>query len=240
MKKLSLQYPLILAGLLLCNITVLAAPVFPKLTGRVVDNAGLLDVQVEKELTNILAQHETETTNEIVVVTLTGLQGYPIEDFGYQLGRHWGIGKKGVDNGVLLIIAPRERKVRIEVGYGLEGRITDALANHIIQTRILPSFKKNAYQVGIVNGTQAIIDAVKGAYKPPRKENWKYSIILIVFIGVMILFIWSSGNGGNGYRRRSGGYYSGGYSGSSHGSGYSGGFSGGGGSFGGGGASGGW
>ena len=105
-----------------------AAIKFPELTGRVVDNAGLLSPAVEQALTEQLAAHEQATTNQVVVVTLPNLQGYTIEEFGYQLGRYWGIGQKGKDNGVVFLVAKAERKVRLEVGYGLEGVLTDALS----------------------------------------------------------------------------------------------------------------
>ena len=90
--------------------------------------------------------------NQIVVVTLESLQGLPIEDYGYQLGRHWGIGQKGKDNGALLIVAPEEREVRIEVGYGPEGELTDAQSRTIIETRILPRFRRGDFAAGIKAG----------------------------------------------------------------------------------------
>ncbi len=100
----------------------LGRPQFPELTGRVVDNAGLLDPTEEQALADKLATEEQQSSNQVVVVTVPDLQGYPIEEYGYQLGREWGIGQEGKDNGVLLIVAPNERRLRIEVGYGLEGR----------------------------------------------------------------------------------------------------------------------
>jgi uncharacterized protein len=96
-----------------------AEPTFPTLSGRVVDDANLLSPEDEQTLTEELKQLEDKSSDQLVVVTLPSLQGYPIEDFGYRLGRHWGIGTAKLDNGVLLIVAPNERKVRIEVGYGL-------------------------------------------------------------------------------------------------------------------------
>ena len=102
---------------------------FPRLTGRVVDEAGILDAATRAELTQKLADLEAKSTDQLVVVTLRSLQGTSIEDYGYQLGRAWQIGQKGKNNGVLLIVAPNERKVRIEVGYGLEGTLTDAITS---------------------------------------------------------------------------------------------------------------
>jgi len=92
---------------------------FPKLEGRVIDQVNLLSAPVKKDINKILENHEKETSNQIVVVILDTLNGYPIEDYSYQLGRDWGIGQKDKNNGVLLVIAMQEKKIRIEVGYGL-------------------------------------------------------------------------------------------------------------------------
>ena len=144
------------------------APAFPELSGRVVDQAGLLEPSQEEELALRLKQHEAATGDQVVVVTLESLGGYEIADYGYQLGRHWGIGQKGKDNGVLLIVAPNERKVRIEVGYGLEGTLTDKLSHDIIQDRIIPRFKENRYDEGIVNGVHAILALLGGETLPTQ------------------------------------------------------------------------
>ena len=151
-RRLQAALLLLVIGFLVHGEWSLAAPQFPELTGRVVDNAALLSAPEHKRLTRLLEEHEAQTTNQVVIVTLESLQGYVIEDFGYQLGRHWGIGQKGKDNGVLLIVAPIQRKVRIEVGYGLEGTLTDALSRNIIDTRILPAFRNNNYEHGIARG----------------------------------------------------------------------------------------
>lgn len=140
---------------------------FPVLTGRIVDNAHLLSTGATAGLKQALESHEQQTTNQVVVVTVTTLQGYTIEDFGYQLGRYWGIGQKDKNNGVLLIVAPKERKVRIEVGYGLEGKLTDAKASQIIQDRILPAFRSGNMEQGIVEGTQAILATLGGSVVEP-------------------------------------------------------------------------
>jgi len=164
-----------------------AEPTFPELTGRVVDQADLLPSLTESQLTRKLAEHEKATSNQVVVVTLPSLQGYTIEDFGYQLGRHWGIGQAEKDNGVLLIVAPNERKVRIEVGYGLEGKLTDALSHNIIQTKILPNFRQNHYDTGIVQGTDAILAALQGTYKPTKSTGTiqmpdAFGTVLFIFV----------------------------------------------------------
>ncbi len=135
-----------------------AAPSFPALTGRVVDQAHVLSPETQAQLTQSLGALETKTSRQLIVVTLPSLNGYDIADYGYQLGRAWGVGQKGLDNGVLFIIAPSEHKVRIEVGYGLEPIITDALSNQILQRQVLPEFRKGDVQGGVVAGVQALVD----------------------------------------------------------------------------------
>ena len=153
-------------ALAIASVAALAAPSFPPLTGRVVDTAGILSPQAEAELSAQLAAHEQATTNQVVVVTLKSLDGYDIADYGYQLGRHWGIGQKGKNNGVLLIVAPTERKLRIEVGYGLEGMLTDAVSRDIIERVIKPPFRQQRYDQGIRAGVTAILAALGGEYHP--------------------------------------------------------------------------
>lgn len=217
-----------------CSIAF-AVPNFPSLTGRVVDNAHLLTPAVKQQLEVELQDYEAATTNQVVVLTLPSLDGYAIDDYGYQLGRHWQIGQKGKNNGVILLVAPTERKVRIEVGYGLEPVLTDFLSNQIIQSIILPSFKQGEYQKGIIDGTHGILDVLGGKKITPIKQkssegSW---FELIFFVVILLLFIRNPAlafliTSGSGQRF-----------GSSSGS-SSGGFSGGGGSFGGGGSSGSW
>lgn len=153
-------------ALALVSTTALAAPQFPALTGQVVDEAGILSVPFKSEISVQLAAHEHATTNQLVVVTLKSLQGYDISDYGYQLGRHWGIGQKGKNNGALLIVAPAERKMRIEVGYGLEGVLTDAVSRDIIERVIKPPFRQAQYEQGIRAGVVAILAALGGDYQP--------------------------------------------------------------------------
>jgi uncharacterized protein len=134
-----------------------AQPQFPELTGRVVDNADILTPEAEAALTAKLEALETQTQRQLVVATVPDLQGYDISDYGYQLGRAWGLGDAERNDGALLLVAPNDRKVRIEVGYGLEGYLTDALSALIIQNAILPRFRENDYPGGIMAGTDAII-----------------------------------------------------------------------------------
>ena len=241
-----------------------AAPTFPPLTGRVVDNADILSPQVEAELTTKLENLEKTTGRQLVVATVPSLQGYEIEDYGYQLGRTWGIGEKGTNTGALLIVAPTERKVRIEVGYGLEPILTDALSSVIIQTSVLPKFKAGDLEGGVVAGTDAVIQqlalpdeeakakaeqAFKVSHEADRNVGPSPILVLIVLFIVIVIL-------SNMFRRRGGGglgsalpwiilngLLSGGRGGGGSfggGGGGGGGFSGGGGSFGGGGSSGSW
>lgn len=237
------------AGLLAFSSIVAAALSFPALTGRVVDQAGLLDAATTKTLNQVLAQEEQQTSNQVVVVTLKNLQGHTIADYGYQLGRHWGIGQQGRDNGVLLIVAAKERKVRIEVGYGLEGRLTDAVSSVIIHEYILPQFKRGDYSKGILIGVQKIMGVLKGSFKPESHKNHKGTLTALLYFILLVIIVMFGMFGGGGprgpgrrrgryYNSYYGGWYGGGFGGGGGSSG--GGFSGGGGSFGGGGASGGW
>ncbi len=232
-----------------------AAPSFPALTGRVVDDGHILSDQTRSDLDQKLAALEAKTSRQLVVVTLPSLQGYEISDYGYQLGRAWGIGQARLNNGVLLIIAPIEHKVRIEVGYGLEPILTDALSEVIIQQAVLPRFRTGDFNGGAEAGVAALIEQLsldpsaaeaKAAAAEQQAQNrggnggGLFSILVIlVFVAIAfsrifggfgfwpLLLLGGLGGGGRGY----GGYDGGG------GGGWSGG---GGGSFGGGGASGSW
>jgi uncharacterized protein len=134
-----------------------AQPQFPELTGRVVDKADILSPEEEAALTARLEALETQSQRQLVVATIPDLQGYDIADYGYQLGRAWGLGDESRNDGALLLVAPNDRKVRIEVGYGLEGYLTDALSSLIIQNAILPAFRDGNFPGGIAAGTDAII-----------------------------------------------------------------------------------
>ncbi|MEE1868320.1 MULTISPECIES: TPM domain-containing protein [Pseudomonas] len=243
-----LQWGLLLALLIVTPLR--AEPSFPALTGRVVDNAGLLDGGSRAQLERMLTAHEQATGEQVVVVTVKDLQGLPIEDFGYQLGRHWGIGQKGKDNGALLIVAPAQRKLRIEVGYGLEERLTDAQASVIINGIITPAFRRGEFSLGIVQGTAAILQVLGGnpLAEPSRAQGsaeeqapaWAVGLFVLMIILVFAAQSLGLGGGGRGGRGGMGGGFGGGYGGFGGGRGGGGGFSGGGGGFGGGGSSGGW
>lgn len=236
----------------------LAAPRFPELTGRVVDEANVLSPDLEVRLAAQSQALEQKTGAQLVVVTLASLQDYDIADYGYQLGRAWGLGREGEDDGLLLIIAPNERKVRVEVGYGLEGVVTDAFSSLVLQREVLPRFREGDLPGGVEAGARALAEQV--AADPERQQEAlaaaaeadeeedidPAALIWILFIVAWILI---SATRNRGRRWRGGGWGGppviiwgggGGRSGGFGGGGGFGGFSGGGGSFGGGGASGSW
>jgi uncharacterized protein len=243
----------------LCLITpAAAAPTFPALTGRVVDGANILSPATEANLTQNLAALESKTSRQLVIVTLPSLQGYEISDYGYQLGRAWGIGQKKLNNGVLFIVAPKEHATRIEVGYGLEPILTDALSSVIIQTQALPHFRRNDFDGGVTAAANALIQQLslerseaeaRAAAAAKQVQNGQGEgdlpgwLVLLIFLGIFGFIFFQSGGGGppgrgGGPYYGGGGWPGGGWSG---GGGFGGGgFGGGGGGFGGGGASGRW
>ena len=144
---------------------------FPTLNSPVMDQANLLSSEQTSQLISELQAIESASSNQIVVVTLPDLQGYTIERFSIELARHWKIGQKDKDNGALLVVAVAEKKVRIEVGYGLEGFLTDATSHSIIYNEIRPAFKTGDYGLGITQGVTAMIGAIEGSYTPSIKEK---------------------------------------------------------------------
>jgi uncharacterized protein len=261
-----------LLGLLICLLAapaVLAqatqpAPQFPQLTGRVVDDAHVLPPDVQAQLTQKLADLEQKTSRQLVIVTLPSLQGYEIADYGYQLLRHWGIGQKGLNNGAVFIIVPSEHKVRVEVGYGLEPILTDALSSIILQEKVLPRFRAGDVPGGVVAGTDALIDQLSADPSTAEQRvaaaaagrthvhhgsalGGVIPLVLLFFI-ISGLFRRGRGGGGMGWilpmmflgSARGWGDRDDGWGGGGGGWGGGGGFSGGGGSGGGGGASGSW
>lgn len=239
-------------ALIFSSSALAAEPKFPALTGRVVDEANVLNASTQSELTDMLAAHERATGEQVVVVTLDSLQGYPIEDYGYQLGRNWGIGQKGKNTGALLIVVPKEHKVRIEVGYGLEGKLTDATSRTIIESDILPNFRRADFNAGVLAGTTSILKVLGGngsvqpssASSTPADANavgsgWIILVFMVVWL-ILVIIRDRFTSSPNHIIRRMGTFGSGGFSGGGFSGGGGGGFSGGGGSFGGGGASGSW
>jgi uncharacterized protein len=215
----------------------------PTSDGYVTDRAGMLSSGVEREIENILRSFEGSDSTQIVVLTIPTLEGEALDEYALRVAETWAVGQGDRDNGALLLVARDDRKIRIEVGYGLEGRLTDLLAGRIIDNEITPRFKQGDFDGGISAGVDAMVLAVRGEYQgtPPRSGEKKRSpfglLLLLLFLGpgLLRLFlphtrsrrsgIWFGGFGGGG---GSGGGFGGG------------GFSGGGGGFGGGGASGSW
>ncbi|HJZ31927.1 MAG TPA: TPM domain-containing protein [Hyphomicrobiaceae bacterium] len=260
---------LVLLVALLLTAPAGAEPKFPPLTGRIVDDANLLSGEDRRALEADLKALEERSSDQLVIYTAPSLQGYEIEDFGYRLGRTWQIGQQGKDNGVILIVAPNQRKVRIEVGRGLEPELTDAMSRLIIENAILPAFRRGDFSAGIKAGVHDIRDVLLGdaeAVKARARSAAKRDggpglspalIMLLLFIVLAFLMVQMDARRtahparldqrDRRYATRDRRYGTpviipgswGGGSGSWGGSG-GGGFSGGGGSFGGGGASGGW
>ncbi len=235
------------------GFNTLNAQEFPALTGRVVDQANILTDADEAEITAQLEALENTTTRQFAVATVSSLQGYEIADYGTRLARHWQLGQVAngnaeKDNGILLLIAPNERQMRIEVGYGLEGVMTDALASHIISETIRPHFRDNYMATGTKAGIARIIaqlelppDEAQRVLDELAEDDWYDTMggALFVVIFAFGLIFWAASHESSGRSRsRNGIMIRSGRSGSSRSS--SSRFSGGGGSFGGGGASGGW
>ncbi len=225
----------------------------PALKGRVNDYAGLLSRERAAALEQKLAQFENSTGHQIAVLTIPSLEGEDIEGFGIKVAEKWKIGQKGFDNGAILIIAPKDKRLRIEVGYGLEGVLPDAIANRIIQEVIVPRFRNNDFPGGVEAGVDAMMKVASGEPIPqaqrrkPSSGGSGFPVSLIVLLFLFVPFLISSLFSGFGAGRRGrryygpGGYYGGGgFGGGGWSGGSGGGFSGGGGGFGGGGASGSW
>ncbi len=254
-------HPGLIAAALLFVATMVVALSFPPLTGRIVDQANIISPAAEAALEPKLAALEQKSGIQIVVATVSSLEGQEIEPYANALFRAWKLGQATKNNGVLLLVAPNERRVRIEVGYGLEGTLTDALSSVIITNAITPRFKAGDFSDGISRGVDDIItvlttDASEWEQRPELRldrapesgpTNWFLVVAFVVFVAFCIIsrgfrrvvsqvllgLLLSSGGG------RSRGYPGGGSRGGSWGGG-GGGFSGGGGSSGGGGASGSW
>lgn len=251
----SVRLPSAIAILLSAGLAAIAAS-FPTLTGRIVDQANIIPVATRSVIEQKLADLETKSGIQLVVATVTSLGGQEIEPYANELFRAWKLGEKTKNNGVLLLVAPTERRVRIEVGYGLEGTLTDALSKVIIANAIAPRFKEGDFAGGISRGVDDIVtvlttDASEWQQRPSlrldseQSSDWADWLLIVGLIALLTAFaaspgfrwfvlnvalsvLLSSGRSGGGGFSRGGGFGGGG------------GFSGGGGSSGGGGASGSW
>jgi len=249
MRKFALQLFFIFG--IIVNALANGTPIPPIQGSHIIDQAQILDATTRDILERTIQAHEDSTSNQIMVLTIPKLIDETIEQYAVRAYSQYRLGAEGRDNGVLLIVSYEDRKIRIEVGYGLEGALNDALCGRIIRNDISPEFKQGNYNKGVLNGVHSIISAIQGEYKADPSSGGEFdaadALILIGFIVIIIVLVSlaSGKNGGGG-----GGWYSGGYRGgyygggwSSGGGGWSGGrgWSGGGGGFsGGGGASGGW
>jgi uncharacterized protein len=251
------------AALLLCLASAAFAFVFPPLTGRVVDQADVMSAASRSDVEAKSKELEDKSGIQLVVATVKSLQGSDIETYANQLFRFWKLGEAKNNNGVLLLVAPAEHKVRIEVGYGLEGTLTDALSSVIIASAIIPRFKANDFSGGIERGVDGIISVLttdaaewhqKAKVRSEGTESDFDKLFPVLFFLLIVFIIWyfvrnangppSSRPGGRRGRPPIfipyGGSWGSGWGGGGSAGGFGGGFSGGGGSSGGGGASGGW
>ena len=225
----------------------------PKLQQRVTDLAAVLQPQQRSNLEQELTAYEQRTGHQFAVLTVPTLAGDPLEDFSMRVAEAWKVGDKKRDDGLLVLLALQERKVRIEVGYGLEGVVTDAVAKRVISEHMAPEFREGDYAAGLLAGLQTLMKAAQGESLGPPKRDEKPSsradwVIPLIFVVALIFFTRNRrGGGGRGGRGAGflmlpflgmGGWSSGGRG--SGGGGFGGGFGGGGGGFGGGGASGDW
>ncbi len=239
---------LFLLFILFSTIAALALEVPVRPEGRVTDRTGTLSRREVAALDQKLEAFEKETTNQIAVLLIPSLQGDSLEDFSIRLAEKWKIGQKGKNNGAILLAVKNEKKLRIEVGYGLEGALPDAVAGSIIRNEIGPQFKEGRFYAGIEAGLNAIMAATKGEYRPVKKGPqrsqglplWVPLLLILIVGSVMVMSAVGRKrhyhSGGSGGWSTGGGYWGGGGSFGDSG----GGFSGGGGDFGGGGASGEW
>jgi len=183
---------LVLLLLLFADAACTTALEVPPLKGHVNDYAAMLSTASERQLEAVLADFEQKESTQIVVLTIPSLQGDSLEDFSMRLAETWKIGQKKLDNGAILLIAKNDRKIRIDVGYGLEGRLTDLLAGRIIRNVIAPQFKSGQFDQGITEGVAAMIDAVRGEYSAPdvpRKSRQSETGVPIIALFALFFLI---------------------------------------------------
>jgi uncharacterized protein len=249
------------AGLVLSLLLIIASSArsaaVPALRGRVNDYAQLLSRDRARNLENQLEQFEKQTGHQLALLTIPTLGGEDIEGFSIRVAETWKIGQKGFDNGVILVVAPQDRQLRLEVGYGLEGVLPDAIASRIIREIIVPRFRDNDYEGGIISGIDAVLRIIRGEPLPEsaRQKAPRNNPVLPLGLPLILLLLFAAGalsrrRGPGGWMTRGrhypfgygGGFggFPGGFGGGGFGGGGGGGFGGGGGGFGGGGASGRW
>ena len=164
----------------------------PPLTGRVVDLAHVLPPNTVESLTARLKAHEETTSNQVTVLVLPSLEGEPLESYSHRVATTWKLGQKGTDNGVLLLVAMKERKIRIEVGYGLEGALTDARSAQIIRGEIVPRFRAGDAPGGVAAGIDAILKTIEGTYQasdksaPGLDSDAMGQVVVAVIVGLVI------------------------------------------------------
>lgn len=183
----------------LFTLLSVAAPLFaleaPPLTGRVVDSAHVLPASDVDWLTAALKAHEEKTGNQVAVLIIPSLEGESLEEYAHRVATTWKLGQRGTDNGVLLLIAVKERRLRIEVGYGLEGALTDLRSAHIIRDEMVPRFKAGDMPGGVRAGTEAILKTIEGTYeakdRSAARRGWGQDTdaLQLVFIGVVVGFL---------------------------------------------------
>jgi len=249
--------PALLLLVLLAGPGMAALRIPPPPDRRVNDYAGVLSAADRDRLEQKLVAGEAGSRNQIVVAIFRSLQGESLEDYSIRLAQAWRIGQKGLDNGVIFLVFLDDRKTRIEVGYGLEGNLTDAISSSILRDVVAPRFREGRIADGIGAGVDAIERAIAGTYvRPPAADRGKRAgeigareLLALAFVLFLIFAIVQSRMQTNAVRRRGwtgssrgwgGPFIGGGFGGGGFGGGSSGGFSGGGGSFGGGGSSGSW
>lgn len=166
----------------------------PALKGRVNDYGNILSAATETQLDQYLQQLEQTDSTQIAVLTIPSLEGESLEGFSLKVVENWKIGQAEIDNGALLLVAVGDRKIRIEVGYGLEGTLTDLRAGRIIKDVILPKFKQGNFDQGIIDGVSAMIQTVKGEYTPPKSHSGKKEDDPFGLLAMLIFFFFFIGN----------------------------------------------
>ena len=196
-----LAWPVTLLALFALAGAALAQPAVPALAGRVVDRADLIPAPTEAVLSERLAALEAASGAQVAVLTIPSLQGGSLEDYALRVAREWGLGDATRNDGVLFLVARDDRQMRIEVGYGLEGRLTDAQAGLIIRREVVPHFRRGDFAAGISAGVDAIVRAIapqvlpereRRRAPPPQQDSWESDWIGLTFVAVWALVFFGS------------------------------------------------